>query len=187
MLRAVCRSAHAAMWALSKSGVRFARSPARTARRSAGGSPGSRPGRCRAVIRLSRDPTRRTWRRGDGRRGSGGGRVSAPVMRLSMPVPDRMRGRKQRRRQQYRASVSRGVVRRAPSAATNHFRCRSLSVSMRLGAAAFCIRATRPPRRSPPPLGSRAWCRSGCRSGPRRGSGRSLCRSIAETQAAACA
>jgi len=49
------------MWALRKSGVRF-----RTLiHEDGGGSPGSRRGRCRAVIRLSRDPTRRTWRRGD--------------------------------------------------------------------------------------------------------------------------
>jgi|SRR6516162_1206269 len=55
-------------------------------------------GRCRAVIRLSRDPTRRRWRRGDGRHDSDGGRVSAPVIRLSMPLPDLMRGCRQWRK-----------------------------------------------------------------------------------------
>ena len=64
----------------------------------AGGSPGSRPGRCRAVIRLSRDPTRRTWRRGDGPHDSDGGNVSAPVVRLRILLPDLVRGRKQRRK-----------------------------------------------------------------------------------------
>jgi hypothetical protein len=54
-----CRSAHAATWALAQSGVLFRRSSTRTERRSTCGSPGLRPGRCRAVIRLSRDPTRR--------------------------------------------------------------------------------------------------------------------------------
>jgi hypothetical protein len=63
----------------------------------AGGSPGSRAGRCRAVIRLSRDPTRRTWRRADGPRDGDGGSVNASVMQFGMPMPDLMRGPRQPR------------------------------------------------------------------------------------------
>jgi len=66
----------------------------------AGGSPGSRAGRCRAVIRPSRDPTRRTRPHSDGRHASDGGRVSAPVMR------DLMRGCRQRQS----ADWSRAVI-----------------------------------------------------------------------------
>jgi len=38
------------------------------------------------------------WRRGDGRHDGDGGSVSAPVVRLSIPLPDLMRRRRQRRK-----------------------------------------------------------------------------------------
>ena len=57
------------------------------ARFSLAAAPGSRPDRCRAVIRPSRDPTRRTWPHGGGPHDGDGGSVSAPVVRLSIHCP----------------------------------------------------------------------------------------------------
>jgi hypothetical protein len=82
------------VWGLDPEAFEFEDSPAPTARRSVGGNPGLRFGRCRAVIRLSRAPTRQTWRRGDRRHGSDGGSVSvsAPVTPLIVPLDRVMRG-----------------------------------------------------------------------------------------------
>ena len=50
------------------------------------------------MIRLSRDPTRRRWRRDDGSHDGDGWRVGEPVMRLSIPLPDLLRGCRQWRK-----------------------------------------------------------------------------------------
>ena len=80
--------------------VQIARSSTTTAGRSAGGSPGSRPGRCPAVIRLSRDPTRRTWR---GPPDSDGGSASASATPLGVPL------QRVRRAQPRRENAGRGA------------------------------------------------------------------------------